>query len=147
MSASSSSNTTHAQLAAQLLSNTNEGVGFEVIPLDETSTDLSSIDESPLSTDKAHELLEIPCSCGDVGENWLCLSCRTVVCSRNRNGCAVKHAELGSSTNKCQVHLSFSDLSIWDHAADSYLNIFTFPEFHASFKEGLAKSASGFLFL
>ena len=67
MSASSSTNPNHAELAAQLLAEEGGG-GFEVVPLDTTPTALTSVDQTPLSTDKAHEVLEVPC--GDVGENW-----------------------------------------------------------------------------
>lgn len=51
-----------------------------------------------------------PClECGNVGENWVCLSCSEVFCSRYVKGHMVAHFK---SVNH-PVCMSFSDLSFW----------------------------------
>uniref|UniRef100_A0A0G4EYI6 RING-type domain-containing protein n=1 Tax=Chromera velia CCMP2878 TaxID=1169474 RepID=A0A0G4EYI6_9ALVE len=56
-------------------------------------------------------------SCGLVGENWLCLKCFSVHCSRYKNACHQVHAmDSGHHIGK-----SFGDLSIWCNLCDSYI--------------------------
>lgn len=55
--------------------------------------------------------------CSDVGENWICLGCRQVRCSRFRNSHGLVHFE---STGHCLV-LSFSDMSVWCYECDEYI--------------------------
>jgi NAD-dependent SIR2 family protein deacetylase len=62
--------------------------------------------------------VEQPCGkCGDVAENWLCLTCYSVNCSRFVNGDAAKHFE----STFHPIALSFSDFSIWCYCCDSYI--------------------------
>ena len=55
-------------------------------------------------------------TCGNVGENWLCLSCSAVFCSRYVNSHMVDH---NTSDPSHDVSLSFSDLSVWCYSCDS----------------------------
>ena len=59
-----------------------------------------------------------PCtSCDNRGENWCCLKCASVLCSRFVKGHMLAHYE--------EVHhalaISFSDLSFWCYLCDSYV--------------------------
>lgn len=61
-----------------------------------------------------------PCSrCHHPAENWLCLSCKDVLCSRFVNKHMLTHHQ---ETGHC-LALSFSDLSVWCFACDSYLDV------------------------
>lgn len=60
-----------------------------------------------------------PCTqCGDTKENWLCLACHVVHCSRYVSGHQVSH----HSTSHHPLALSFSDLSVWCFDCDSYVD-------------------------
>ncbi|OQV13167.1 putative Histone deacetylase 6 [Hypsibius exemplaris] len=60
-----------------------------------------------------------PCgSCGDTRENWLCLKCYQVHCSRHVNGDAQRHRDREGH----ELVLSYADLSVWCFACDSYIN-------------------------
>jgi len=59
-----------------------------------------------------------PCkTCGDTTENWVCLTCFEVYCSREVKGHMIEHEK--------EVHhkivLSFSDISVWCYECDSYI--------------------------
>ena len=59
-------------------------------------------------------------------ENWLCLACHMVLCSRYRNEHMLYHAlETMDSETPHQICLSYSDLSFWCYACESYV---TTPE-------------------
>lgn len=61
-----------------------------------------------------------PCSrCHHPAENWLCLICKDVLCSRFINKHMLCHYE---EMGHC-LALSFSDLSVWCFACDSYLDV------------------------
>jgi len=55
--------------------------------------------------------------CKNVGENWVCLKCKTVKCSRYINEHMLMHA-LETTHALC---LSFSDLSFWCYHCESYI--------------------------
>jgi Zn-finger in ubiquitin-hydrolases and other protein len=70
-------------------------------------------------------------------ENWLCLECGVVRCSRYCNGHALAHWEetkeqqqqddnTSSSSGHC-VAVSLSDLSVWCHVCNAYLSTSTGP--------------------
>jgi hypothetical protein len=63
------------------------------------------------------------------GENWLCLACNRVLCSRYVNGhglqhwkdtCQQKEGEEDAVTGHC-VAVSLADLSVWCHVCSAYL--------------------------
>jgi uncharacterized UBP type Zn finger protein len=56
--------------------------------------------------------------CEDQSENWLCLVCKEVHCSRYVKGHMAEH---NSSTNHV-IGLSFSDGSFWCYSCDSYID-------------------------
>jgi len=59
-----------------------------------------------------------PCKdCNDPRENWLCLKCGAVSCSRYVNSHAAAHFE---TSHHC-LALSFSDLSFWCYTCESYI--------------------------
>jgi len=59
-----------------------------------------------------------PCTvCNDASENWRCLDCQGVYCSRYINGHAADHNKNTSHS----ISISFSDLSTWCYACDDYV--------------------------
>ena len=66
----------------------------------------------------SHETVFGPCNtCENRSENWLCLSCNTVLCSRFVNGHMAEHYE----ETQHPVALSFSDASFWCYLCDTYV--------------------------
>ncbi|KAG9440266.1 hypothetical protein H6P81_020431 [Aristolochia fimbriata] len=60
-----------------------------------------------------------PCTrCEHPTENWLCLSCKDVLCGRFINRHMLEHFQ---KTDHC-LALSFSDLSVWCFKCDAYLD-------------------------
>jgi len=60
-----------------------------------------------------------PCSvCHDLSENWVCLTCHQVNCGRYIGGHMRNHNEETGH----MMTLSFSDLSVWCYACDSYVD-------------------------
>eukprot|EP01095_Lingulamoeba_sp_RSL-Kostka_P009060 TRINITY_DN309_c0_g1_i4.p1 TRINITY_DN309_c0_g1~~TRINITY_DN309_c0_g1_i4.p1 ORF type:complete len:173 (-),score=32.73 TRINITY_DN309_c0_g1_i4:110-556(-) len=55
--------------------------------------------------------------CNATGENWVCLKCHLVGCSRYVCGHLATHAE---DEEHC-IALSFSDLSVWCYQCSSYI--------------------------
>jgi len=64
------------------------------------------------------DVASAPCSlCGEAEENWICLGCKNIGCSRYKNGDALRHFEdTGHS-----LSISFSDLSTNCYLCDSYV--------------------------
>mmetsp|Transcript_7636 Transcript_7636/g.998 ORF Transcript_7636/g.998 Transcript_7636/m.998 type:complete len:98 (+) Transcript_7636:231-524(+) len=60
--------------------------------------------------------------CENVGENWVCLSCGTVRCSRYVN----EHMLMHALDTTHAITLSFSDLSFWCYHCENYI---VSPEF------------------
>lgn len=59
-----------------------------------------------------------PCeSCGNIGENWVCLICSVVMCSRYVKSHMVDH----NAQSGHMLVLSFSDLSVWCYVCDAYI--------------------------
>jgi len=56
-------------------------------------------------------------SCHDKTENWLCLTCGEIFCSRYINGHAKQHFK---DSGHC-VDISFSDISIWCYSCNDYI--------------------------
>ena len=88
----------------------------------EARTSCSHLPAMPAAS--ADELARVPapdsqCSrCHHPSENWLCLICKDVLCSRFINKHMLYHYQ---ETGHC-IALSFSDLSVWCFACDSYLD-------------------------
>ncbi|KAI9123448.1 hypothetical protein K1719_004748 [Acacia pycnantha] len=82
-----------------------------------------------LAADLTHiQTPETPCnSCQHPSENWLCLSCKDVLCSRFVNKHMLQHYQ---QTSHC-VALSFSDLSVWCFSCDAYLDAQVIPQLRA----------------
>ena len=76
--------------------------------------DLSKINPGELEID-----VKAPCAvCQHTPENWLCLHCYKVFCSRYVNKHMVDHF---NETNH-YLSLSYSDLSVWCYGCDDYIN-------------------------
>ncbi|BAU00846.1 hypothetical protein VIGAN_10248100 [Vigna angularis var. angularis] len=66
-----------------------------------------------------------PChTCQHPSENWLCLSCKQVLCGRFVNKHMLHHFH---HTNH-SLALSFSDLSFWCFSCDAYLDAQLIPQ-------------------
>ena len=73
--------------------------------------------QSLSNTASLHIDLAKPCgSCENVGENWLCLMCSVVFCSRYVKSHMVEH---NSKEPSHMLALSFMDLSVWCYDCDS----------------------------
>eukprot|EP00048_Salpingoeca_helianthica_P022386 m.17932 g.17932 ORF g.17932 m.17932 type:complete len:172 (+) comp7248_c0_seq1:1681-2196(+) len=60
-----------------------------------------------------------PCAeCGHVGENWVCLGCSRVLCSRFVQGHMAAHNE---ANRPHAVAMSMLDLSTWCYECDCYI--------------------------
>nr|GLL23747.1 histone deacetylase 6 [Ipomoea trifida] len=78
-----------------------------------------------LSSDLAHiPTPNTPCNkCQHPSENWLCLSCKEVLCSRFVNKHMLEHYQRVDHS----LALSFSDLSVWCFSCDAYLDAQAIP--------------------
>lgn len=101
---------------------------FSVCPKTDCEHVLSQVcDENKWNSHRfsKHEFTS-PCQkCDDLTENWVCLTCQQVFCSRFINSHAAEH--FGESGHA--LALSFSDLSIWCYICDSYIKS---PKLHAA---------------
>ncbi|XP_030469259.1 uncharacterized protein LOC115687736 [Syzygium oleosum] len=79
-----------------------------------------------LSSDLLHiPTPDTPCNrCHHPSENWLCLCCKDVLCSRFVNKHMLQHYQ---QTSDC-LALSFSDLSVWCFSCDSYIDAQVLPQ-------------------
>ncbi|XP_055328899.1 histone deacetylase 6-like [Paramacrobiotus metropolitanus] len=69
--------------------------------------------------------------CEDARENWVCLHCYKVFCSRYVNGHMKDHNETSGHT----IALSVADLSVWCFACDCYIhNALAQPAKEAAYK-------------
>ncbi len=57
-------------------------------------------------------------SCTDSSENWICLTCHEIQCSRYVKNHMVEHYE----KHKHPMVLSFTDISVWCYECDSYVH-------------------------
>lgn len=88
-----------------------EDVGFAVQPI----TDCPHV---PQQISK-QVFIKDPCArCDESVENWQCLTCNIILCSRYRNSHMLKHFEQESDHSVC---LSFSDLSVWCFSCNEYV--------------------------
>lgn len=93
-------------------SNKDLGGFFAVSP----KTDCEHVVDLCLSFE--HTNIHSPCrDCGDGRENWTCVQCGIVFCSRYVNGHMIKH----NQDTGHHLALSFTDLSFWCYRCDSYV--------------------------
>ena len=57
-------------------------------------------------------------TCDNEGENWICLCCHMVFCSRYVH----EHMVIHSTESNHLVALSFSDISVWCYGCDDYVD-------------------------
>lgn len=89
----------------------DDDIGFAVEPITDCSHVPTDLPRQPF--------VEKPCAeCGEPEENWQCLTCDAVLCSRYRQGHMKRHCEKEQGHTVC---LSYSDLSLWCYACDSYI--------------------------
>lgn len=80
----------------------------------EKNINFSSIKEN-LTTEKVFS----PCiKCHDKSENWMCLTCNSILCSRFVNGHMSEHFE----ETQHPVAFSFTDASFWCYLCESYIH-------------------------
>jgi len=94
--------------------------GFAVLPKSDCPHCLDSmVDHLDSSFSSLKELLlTSPCrECGDNTENWLCLTCENLFCSRYVN----KHMSVHYEEMKHPVAFSLSDGSFWCYECSSYI--------------------------
>ncbi|CAO3651971.1 unnamed protein product [Mucor hiemalis] len=86
-------------------------IGFAVEPI-------TNCPHIPPYTVEEIDYIHTPCqTCQDKVENWHCLFCKSVQCSRYRQGHMKEHVE---ESQHC-VCISFSDLSVWCFQCDNYI--------------------------
>lgn len=62
---------------------------------------------------------ELKCkTCEDNSENWICLTCNEIACSRYVKGHMAEHNQV----TKHSIALSFSDGSYWCYDCESYID-------------------------
>uniref|UniRef100_A0A914L3Z4 UBP-type domain-containing protein n=1 Tax=Meloidogyne incognita TaxID=6306 RepID=A0A914L3Z4_MELIC len=106
---------------------------FAVTPL-KTCPHLGQIADSKLPSDGLNT--KAACNkCSNTGENWVCLKCFEVYCSRYVEGHALAHTE----ETKHPLALSFADFSVWCYPCNSYIDNKVFDEA----KEAAIKSKFG----
>ena len=88
--------------------------GFAIYPLP-WCPHLDDIPDSRVTTGKTQAKC---CVCGDCRENWECIICGQILCSRYINNHMVAH---NHQTGHC-LALSFSDLSVWCYGCDYYVD-------------------------
>src|SRR5690349_12715742 len=96
-----------------LSSNAPDSLNFYAISPKEDCPHESNLKYEDISYTLTREILKAPCEdCSFTSENWLCLVCYKVFCSRYSNSHMVKHNE----TTKHQIAFSFADGSFWCYA-------------------------------
>uniref|UniRef100_A0A0D6R8C2 UBP-type domain-containing protein n=1 Tax=Araucaria cunninghamii TaxID=56994 RepID=A0A0D6R8C2_ARACU len=87
-----------------------------------------------LSSDLRHiPVIDTPCKrCDTPAENWICLSCKEVLCSRFINGHMLEHYE---RTGHC-LAISYSDLSVWCFKCDAYLDAQLISQLRPAYETG-----------
>ncbi|KAK9077215.1 hypothetical protein SSX86_005551 [Deinandra increscens subsp. villosa] len=81
--------------------------------LDILSSDLTHIPTPDTACNRCHH----------PAENWLCLSCKDVLCSRFINKHMLEHYQQQNHS----LALSYSDLSVWCFSCNSYLDAQVMP--------------------
>lgn len=89
-------------------------VGFAVEPI----TNCPHIPTYKIN-EKGPDLYHKPCqSCSETNENWQCLHCKSVYCSRYCQGHMKKHVQDVPEHSVC---ISYSDLSVWCYICGNYI--------------------------
>ncbi|KAK9715839.1 hypothetical protein RND81_06G193100 [Saponaria officinalis] len=85
-----------------------------------------------LSSDLRHiPTPDTPCfRCDHPAENWSCLSCKDVLCSRFINKHMLEHYE---QKEHC-LALSYSDLSVWCFNCEAYLDAQLMPQLRPAYE-------------
>ena len=78
--------------------------------------------ENNLKSD-GKNLFSKPCKkCDHKCENWICLTCSNIYCSRYIKGHMIEH----NQESQHPIVLSFSDLSYWCYLCESYISNYRF---------------------
>ncbi len=93
----------------------SEQTGFAVM----FKEDCPHVERSLTSVEQLVVDVKAPCEvCANVGENWLCMGCSKVYCSRYVKCHMVDH----NRSSQHPVALSFSDASVWCYSCDDYID-------------------------
>jgi NAD-dependent deacetylase sirtuin 2 len=94
-----------------------------ISPIHNTATTTATTTSAPTTTNKNNkkgglkgEVASDGTKC-PLGENWLCLACQNIYCSRYINGHCVQHWK---DCGHC-IGVSLADLSVWCHECQSYI--------------------------
>ncbi|KAI3409969.1 Histone deacetylase 6 [Globodera pallida] len=87
---------------------------FAVVPL----LSCPHIDQISAVPEKGLDVQSKCGQCPNTGENWVCLKCYEVNCSRFVEGHAVTHYE----TANHPIALSYADVSVWCYTCNAYLD-------------------------
>jgi hypothetical protein len=92
------------------------GTAFGVVPLNycEHLELIRNLVNDPATFD-----VQKPClKCLDTSENWICLTCKQILCSRFVNSHMLEHY----NEFKHPIVLSFSDISAWCYECQAYIH-------------------------
>lgn len=85
---------------------------------------------SPSTADIVADMDSLPrfdsfcAECGDPSENWMCATCKAVMCGRHVRGHMLQH----HSATQHPLAFGFRDLSVWCFPCDSYLDAQANPD-------------------
>ncbi len=90
---------------------------FAVSPIDNCPHLTNTLREEGYELDT--DVRDKPCCvCKDCSENWLCLKCNDLYCSRYVKGHFLNHHENNDTHN---IGVSMADLSVWCYHCESYI--------------------------
>ncbi|KAE9552235.1 hypothetical protein FO519_004544 [Halicephalobus sp. NKZ332] len=90
-----------------------------VVQMRDSCPHLASVKEVPKDFEKNLDLKGKCTDCEEKDENWICLNCYGLYCSRHVNGHSLRH--FTENPDHCMV-FSLADLSLWCHACDDYVD-------------------------
>eukprot|EP00794_Sanderia_malayensis_P006092 gene6092-6795_t len=100
--------------ASSSSTNENKSKGFYVCPKKDCQHVAAVVSgDQKIGVDVNEKCAE----CGNKEENWLCLTCSSVLCSRYVNEHMLKHNEITAHP----ITISYADISVWCYACDSYI--------------------------
>jgi hypothetical protein len=109
----------------QLLENT-----FHVPCMFQKTTTNNRVGQLKGDGDVGNSIIQQDGSCSALGENWLCLECGQIHCSRYVHGHGLQHWEDSKNTTTTDTDknddghclaVSLADLSVWCHVCKAYL--------------------------
>lgn len=91
--------------------------GFAVAPIEDCPHVTSHVNKNEILKNVEGITKRGCMACNDTTENWLCLGCGSVLCSRYIKGHMAEH----NQNSKHAIALSFADLSYWCYECSAYI--------------------------